>query len=663
MNSMILLAFYLSGLSALIYEIIWSRMLTMVFGASVYGQSIILTLFMGGLAIGSKLFGNHAKSVNSPIKLYARLEGYVALFAIPTFFMTDIIYFFEIQNNSIDIPFKIFIASIFILPSTIAMGGTFPTLFKALSDHKQNHNSDMVNISNLYFINTLGALCGIVLCSYFLLPYLGMTNSLIMSIFVNVLIFAYFYLQPAVITPPESDISKTSKDEISYKALIALFLSGFNTMLYELSWSRALNFSFGSSTFTFSLIIFSFIFGLSLGALYVKKKSELPHDRKTGLICDFQLKAIIASSIFLFLSSKLPLITDLIFQYSKASFIKLHLIEVSILIIIIAPVAFYIGASFPLLCVMASKKSTPNENTIGIAYSINTTGSIFGALITGFLLIVLLGPFKVIVISIIIHLSIIYLIYKPLNKYDIRNFSFVLLIVIVFVSFHFLFSQKQDLLSGYYSQIFLHKQPYVPKYLSDNPKFIVSAQKKSQLKTFKTDLEWFEDGLTCSVAVVSNNIRKSLLINGKPDASVGNFYYSDMPTQTFLGFIPVLFAPKLENALIVGYGSGTTTGILAQHFKTVKCLEIENKVIEASKLFREYNFDASNLPNVNIVIGDARKIIRKEKNKYDIISAEPSNIWVSGVSYLFTREYFNDCYNLLNDNGLMIQWLHLYKLS
>ena len=667
---MIYFSFFLSGLTALIYEITWSKLISLIFGTSIYGQSIVLAIFMGGMAIGAKVISEKVSKTHNTLLWYALLEGIIALFGFLSIYLRYFCEIFEFHNPMLDLFIKSIICSLFLMPSSIAMGGTFPVLFKYVKEFNESYHikkTALFNISFLYVINTLGALCGILLANYYLISQLGIRSAILITSLINcsisLLILNLRNRHKSKNTAPTLEETEQQSSNLRRLPLLALAFSGAATMLYEISWSRILYFSLGSSTYTFSLIIFSFIAGLTLGANWIKRKQIIDTNAKKILICDMQVKAIFGAAIFIFISSGLPMLSGVLFSLCGEIYWKLHLIELVLLMLIITPVAFYIGASFPLLCTLVKEKGVLSEKEIGIAYSTNTLGSIIGSLLTGFVLIQLFGPFKVIWITFSIHIIIILIVSpRPLYKY-LKPHSFIVLIAYLFIMFQFNFFTSKDLVSGNYARIYNNKTRYTPKYLAKNPDYHKAKAMRLQTKRKEYKIQWSKHGRISSISVLENGLNSRLVINGKTDASVGKFYASDMPTQTFLALLPTLLSQKQDQGLVVGLGSGVTTGILAHTTKSIDCLEIEPAVLDAAVYFSKYNLDVVNALNTNIIIGDARKYIRQCKKQYNFISAEPSNIWMSGVANLFTNEYFDDCKKLLTDQGVMIQWVHIYKIS
>ncbi|HSV32846.1 MAG TPA: fused MFS/spermidine synthase, partial [Pyrinomonadaceae bacterium] len=170
----------------------------------------------------------------------------------------------------------------------------------------------------------------------------------------------------------------------------------------------------------------------------------------------------------------------------------------------------------------------------------------------------------------------------------------------------------------------------------------------------------FREGATATVSVRRDWGITSLAINGRTNASDRD----DMPTQVMLGQLGVLTAPRLNNALIVGFATGVTAGsVLQSPIASVECVEIEPAAVASSHYFDHVNNQPLNDPRAHIVIDDARTRLRVNPNRYDLIVSEPSHPWVPGVANLFTREFFTLGRERLQDDGVFVQWLQIYQLS
>jgi spermidine synthase len=174
------------------------------------------------------------------------------------------------------------------------------------------------------------------------------------------------------------------------------------------------------------------------------------------------------------------------------------------------------------------------------------------------------------------------------------------------------------------------------------------------------ELLMYEEGPTSTVSVRKDWDITSMAINGRTNASDRE----DMPTQVMLGQMPLLLAPHIRNALVVGYATGVTAGsILQSPVESVECVELEPATISASRFFEHVNNHPLNDPRLRLIIDDARTYLRVTPTRYDMIVSEPSHPWVPGVANLFTREFFQLGRERLNDDGVFVQWLQIYQLS
>lgn len=667
----IFIAYFLSGALGLCYQILWARELSYIFGATVYGQALSISLFMGGLALGSYFGGKAASRTNSPLKYYALLEGGIGIFGFLGQFISDMCVPFNAMSSGAGVVICVFISAAFILPATTWMGMTFPILFQALNRTPARHEARESYVSFLYVANASGALCGILWCGFYSIERLGVHETFMISAGLNLLLMMWFLgkrfeLAPLIARPPASDINMTPGGISPSLSLIFLAISGFNTMSFEVSWSRLLHFSFGSSTHSFSLILFAFIFGLTWGARWERKIIGLENlPSLKDRLATYQLTIMFGSILFLFFTMRLPLLLDGVLQWSEGKFFIFTLIELAILTLLLLPTAFPIGASFPLLCELYQGCDYRASKRLGTAYAFNTLGSILGAMLTGFVLIPLLGPIHSIWINLGCQVfMIVCLLYHHRSRL-IRTYV-IMGILCAFQLANVVKFNVTDLLRGTYTRYYADKDDQgmtIPYHLRNIHTYWVAREQREKVESGENTLVWMKHGIFSTVGVTENNNTRQLVLDGKTDASVGPFYLSDMPTQTLLALLPVWYAPEWNTALVIGLGSGVTASMISDFATHVDCVELEQKVFEAGRFFKNYNFEFWNQPHVHMHITDARRFIQRTPIKYDFISSEPSNLWMSGVSSLFSRDFFQRGASVLNEDGVFVQWIHTYKLS
>ncbi|HEX9493519.1 MAG TPA: hypothetical protein VGA33_09645, partial [Thermoanaerobaculia bacterium] len=179
----------------------------------------------------------------------------------------------------------------------------------------------------------------------------------------------------------------------------------------------------------------------------------------------------------------------------------------------------------------------------------------------------------------------------------------------------------------------------------------------------KGRLLMWRDGMFAQVAVVEEGTLRFLLLNGKADASNGA---DDMRTQLMLAHLPVLLAPKPPSgtAMVIGLGSGVTAGAVdTWPFQKIIAAEIEPAVVQATEYFRSENRDVLRDGRLVLRVDDARRTLARSKEPIALLTSEPTNLWMSGVTLLFTREFFELAADRLGRDGVFCQWIHLYQVG
>lgn len=284
--------------------------------------------------------------------------------------------------------------------------------------------------------------------------------------------------------------------------------------------------------------------------------------------------------------------------------------------------------------------------SVGQLYAANTLGGIGGSLVAGFLLIPLMGVQKGIwlMASLYFLVGLGFLFFVETEKW-VKVLGTCLAALILLLGIRISPWNKHFLISGPYANW---------RYYVNN------APEQAAERMQASELLYYKDGLEATVAVKKSGEQIFLRINGKTDAATG----LDMDTQILLGELPMVLHPKPEDVLVIGLGSGITLGSVEQHpLRTVEAVEIEPAVVEAAQYFSEANLNALEDKRLKLVVGDARNYLLANPKKYDIITAEPSNPYLSGSAKLFTKEYFNLIKSRLKENGLAVQWIHLYSLE
>ncbi|MFN7974259.1 MAG: fused MFS/spermidine synthase [Acidobacteriota bacterium] len=406
-DAFVLTLFFMSGASGLIYEVLFSRVLHLQMGSTVYAITTVLTAFMGGLALGAFFAGKRASEIAHPVRAYAYCELLIGGFALAVplllWMLTPI---FRLLYGAIYSTFLAWsmvtfvLCALVLLPPTILMGATLPILTEGLT-----RRGALVGRSagKLYAVNTLGAFAGALLAGFVLIPNLGQIATLVVGVLINLSLFGLITRrypapvagQPIAAAPPRSDEPSGFTDVAPAARTIvaaAYAANGFAAMLYQVGWTRATALSLGSSTYTFSIIVSAFIFGLAIGAMALARfVDRLRHPLQTFAILEIGVG--VSATLVLPIFGKLPIYAyDVIFKY-QGSFGKLVLMELLMLFGLVAVPTLLMGALFPLSTSIL-RGSGSGSRAVGVTYAVNTIGTILGAFTMGFFLIPYLGVEK-----------------------------------------------------------------------------------------------------------------------------------------------------------------------------------------------------------------------------------------------------------------------------
>lgn len=653
--SMIYILFFFSGLTALVYEVTWARRLSLIFGTDSYSIATILAVFFAGLALGSylcsrilanrKLIGANKRMAN-PLFLYALLELGIGIYALSSPLLFELIKILQAGFWKVFTPsfgsfnlFTFILSLIALIIPTTLMGATLPTIVSAAGNKRAGW---------LYGINTLGAVTGVILSGFFLIAYIGVNETIWLAAGINLLIgitavyfsriTANYKRMEANPTPSRPAGLRGASERIDSRLILVVYaLSGFAAIGLEVLWTRALTMVIGGSVYAFSLVLAAFLIGIALGSLL---GSKLFSKTQKPLIWFAVLEIILGLTVILsiYLLGNLPLAFLAILKKFGTSFSNL---QFGIFLLAGMPIiipTIIMGIIFPVVVQLGS---------VGKLYASNTVGGVFGALITGFLLIPIIGTSNSIVIIAAIYLIIgITIIFISRVKKLIKSVFATMFLISIFIGLIFAKWEKSFFAAGFY----VDPQVY-------------QGMTKDQLfkKLKKTKILFEADGVSAYVSVKKEEDESiSLQINGKSDASTG----SDMENQVLLGQIPMLLAPNPKKALVIGLGSGITLGSILSHpVESVDVVEIEQKVVEAAKFFEQYNNNAPNDRRVKLIIADGRNYLLASGKKYDVISSEPSNPWLTGSAKLFTKEFFELMKKSINEDGVVIHWINMYAVD
>ncbi len=657
--------YFLSGALGLAYQILWLRKLLFVFGNTVHAVSTVLTVFFGGLALGSWLFGRlidrHGARVG--LRWYGLLEGAVGLYAFATLPLFDAIQRVYIPlyrasnfSSSVLVAATFACSALILLIPTTLLGGTFPVLSRFLIRSSEQRGA---KIATLYGINTAGAMTGTLLVYYVGLPVLGLFRTLIcvglLNLGIGALCLAFdAHLQELGFLPSAAPSGRSesrrkqpeeSLGEIRW-LLLAFGLSGFSAMVYEVAWTRALSLILGSSIYAFCVMLATFLGGMALGSLRIRRTLR----RQPATITQFiQLECWLAvyglCSILIF--GELPQCFVMLWPVFGQTFAGLSWLQVLLSSFPMFVPTFLMGVLFPVVSDLVTGRFAQLGQRLGTAYAVNTLGGIIGSFLSGFILIPRLGlPWAIATAALMNLLGglVIFVRFGRLGSLTLRGaISVALLAVAVAITGTQVVPlwRKQVIAAGVFS---------TPEEYRD----VSVEQSLGRVK-----LLFYRDSINATVTVQQLDDLIFLKVGGKTDASSG----LDMGTQILSAHLPLLIHPNPKSIFVLGLGSGITLGHAGRYpLSVIHCAEIDPAVVEGARLFRRYNFGIHDDPRVRIFNGDGRNVLLASTRQYDVISSEPSNPWIAGIAALFTQEFYQLAKQRLAPGGIMCQWLHLYRM-
>ena len=652
--------FAASGFAGLIYESIWARYLKLFLGHAAYAQALVLAIFLLGLALGAAWCARLSHKLERPLLGYVAIEILVALTAV---YFHDIFTLAQhwavtsvlpgIESDTAAEVFKWTLAAALIFPQSVLLGATFPLMSAGLLRLWPERRGHLVAM--LYFSNSLGAVFGVLASGYILIPFLGLPGTITVAGFINVGAAAAVWALGHLFTDTAAPLAAGNDGDGSAPAkrarlvLAVAFGTGLASFIYEIIWVRMLSLLMGSSTHTFEIMLAAFILGLALGSVLVRKRANSGENLLAALGAVQVAMGILALwSLFCF-----PLFYGILNLYlddlprTDANYWIYTALKLGLAMLMMLPATICAGMTLPLLTRFLMDSG--GEGAIGKVYAANTLGAIVGVFIALHILLPLAGIHAGILIAaavdIGIGIALVALVLRARLRWAAGAGAAALAVAALFGGIN-----VQIATAG----VFRYQKNALPNVI------------------------FYQDGKTASIAVTEIQSEgepystRALRTNGKPDASVvsgGNAaehgYTSDDHTMIIAGLLPLLYKADAKRVMNIGFGSGMTsrTLLLSPHLTQLDNVEIEPAIIAGARHLGSRVAPVFDDPRNKFIFNDAKTVLARAPYKYDIIVSEPSNPWVSGVSNLFTREFYARVRDTLKEDGIFVQWLPLYETT
>lgn len=657
----VMLVYFASGLCSLIDEVVWVRLMKLTLGNTVYATSIVVSVFMAGLALGALIMGRYCDLFRKHLRLYALLEALITILALSlpwALKAADSIYvrfyrtYHPAQTQLLIV--QTIISALILLAPTVLMGSTLPLVgrFVTALEREAGHL-----VGRLYAINTLGAAVGCLLAGFVLIRAFGVMGTLYIAAGLNLLVAlgGWFLSRFSGVTIKQQDaaaatgyteevVAEKEADGRFYLLILAFFTSGLISIGYELLWMRSIIHLLGGFTYVFSAVLTVYLLGNVIGAgigSSLAKRLKVPAAgfavtlSLLGLCGTFYLPLLV-----LWTSKVLPSVNRAAEEISKlvpvSSPYMINPLVQSVCLFMVPAVIMGIG--FPIALQAWANHLHKVGRSTGAAYGANTIGAVTGGVVTGFVLIPLLGlqsSITALGLTGIWLAGVMWLLFTRGSSIVRRSALLCTAVVLTILT--------ATTPSNLFNTV-VGISPLIP------PDY---------------NLVFVEEGLTTTVSLHRDSTDGDLHMYSSGQSIAGDDYVA-RGDQKMLGHLGVLLDSDAKKVLSVGFGSGETTACLAQHnLQRLDCVEIAPEIVDvALKFFSHINLGSRLNSKVNMIFMDAKNYIHLTDNSYDVIindSIHPREF--AENASLYTREYFQSARGRLNKNGMIISWLPTYNMS
>lgn len=663
-----------ANLLSLACQLLWVRRFNVLFGstAAVFGS--VLCAFLLGLALGADAGGRRFEATRRPWRLLGSLltllGGYVAV----SLWLFDLARWLYLQVVPSQLsPFatalsKLPLVLLLVVPPTTLIGAVLPGVITLLS----REGAVGRTVAVLYAADTLGAGVGALIGGFVLVPRLGLAAStwllgaLCIGLGLWVLRCANGWDADATtaVTPAPAPLTKKRKGPSARKpsaaasegfappqgwraraVLLSFFCTGAAALLLETGWNRFFYLLNGTSVFSLTVVLTGFLSGIGLGSLLVRRQLDGGRDLFV-LICYLQL-TIAVGGVLVLRSEVLFSRRYLAIFQASGSYFEFQALVYLLVFFIVCTATVAMGANFPAVTRLLSVSRQRAGSSAGRVYMINTAGAVLGAFLGEFVVLPRIG-----FAGLMSTVTAIYLASAML-----------------FASLSPKRARRHWLPLGVLALLAILLSPPLRAFEPPSNAVYYTGVRRGSWESYaalNASLEtiWRRQGFYGQVSVLRGTDGTLYLKhNGKTDASSST---TDNFAQLMLGHLPLLLHPDARSVLNIGLGGGITLGAIVGHPAVSEIVQVEIDPLMAAAArshFAPFNRDGLEAPRVRLVVDDGRNFVQRGGRKFDVIVSEPPNIWVSGVSGLFTLEFYQAARDRLSPGGLLCQWLPLYELD
>jgi spermidine synthase len=647
---------FVTGACGLVYQQLWMRELSLVFGVTIYAAATVLASFMAGLALGSWLAGRAVDRARRPLAWYGTIEILVGVAALLTPAAMEAVEWVYVElaggtDTSIGLLTALRFAlgfAVLLVPSTM-MGASMPIVVKSSVLEAVDLGA---RAGWLYAVNTAGAIVGTLLAGFVLIGEFGLWATFLIAAAANgvvglTAIVTSLRLGPARRTaavareeqraPVDEIVSPAPTLTVRRVVLCVFAVSGFVSLALEIVWFRVLVLYLESNTYAFSAMLATVLAGIAIGSALVTPFLRRRADWISRLIGLEVALAVVALTSLWFLGQSYD-VADFVGNAYVPGTIPGNRFTVIASLLAIFPSALLMGIAFPIgLMIWGSTGETTTTEAgrhVGTFYAWNLTGAIAGSIVAGFVLVPEFGTRASVVFlaSCLLVAALALAAVAPSRERVALGATGAVAFVIGLVL----------MVPDPYAAALEHRHP-------------------------GERLVWSEEGIQTTVAVQQGTDgSRRMLLDGLPQANTAP---DVVALHRLIGALPVALHPQPDDALVIGLGGGVTAGAAATTgADSVLVVELSDEVVDGARYFRRVNDGVTNRRDVRFRIDDGRNFLLLTDRKYDVITADIIQPQHAGAGKVWSVEYWELARDALADEGLMLQWVgrdrdeHVYKM-
>ena len=652
----ILALFFVSGAAGLLYQVVWTRKLVLLFGATSFAVSTILSIFFLGLGAGSLLGGWLADRTDRPLRWFGVAEIIIGLWAIAFILVVGygeslivgILRAFEL-DRAMGIGLRALLATALLIVPVTLMGATLPLLAKFVT---REVNFRGLRIGSLYSLNTFGAVAGCALTGFVLLAALGYTRTTLVGAAGDILVglgalalASRFEPAPPFPEEPPTDPMRALDPapetafphrSVEVLVLITFALSGFCALALEVVWTRLLTLVFIGTTYAYTTMLTTLLCGIALGSIAAAPLA----DRARHPVSLFGILVALTGGACILMLAVFDWMPEQFRGILQAAGFRWEALVRGQFWMAFAALfipTFLFGATFPAVLRAIAMVRAGLGRRVGVLYSFNTFGGVMGAIAGGFLLIPMLGThWSIVALGLALAAAGLLLVWTCPTRALAQKTALTGAAAAVLVAAYYVMPAD---IGRSINDWYIPDDETVIAYEEGTEATVLVSEPRDKV-TGSDRVLWI------NAVQATASIEKGVKMN------------------RLQGILPLVFDRDPETALFMGFGSGVTAGMLGlSEFDRIDAVEISPEVYSVAPLFARDNLDVMGNPRFEFLVDDGRNHLLTTHETYDVITFEPMPLALQGVSTFYTREYYELCLRRLNPGGIVSQWVPLHSLN